>query len=291
MTDFLDADELPRERVDELAQWLHDRNIGICEMDEDIVYNDLSSMRYLAEALLQHGPRGIRIEPSTGDLREQIRDQVEFAEAQVAEMAALADRLRAEVERWKSVWQRADYEWAKSRAALSRLVLATTGSWDPEADEVGQGAAAEARVDELTRERDEALAKVERHKESLRIIAGRYREEIDWRLRAEQERDRLRAGPPRLCDGCSINYGAWAGRPAVQEAPAPPELPVEVQRLLRAVDQVRDSWLTADDEARLELWAAVRYETDLVWASLGAGGVPSEASVDAGRAALGGDTP
>lgn len=69
--EHLDVDQLPADRIEKLAQWLHGRNIGICEMDSNDVYNGIESMRELAQALLQHGPDGIRITaPSTPAAQE-----------------------------------------------------------------------------------------------------------------------------------------------------------------------------------------------------------------------------
>jgi hypothetical protein len=97
---FLDADELPRDRVDELAMWLYDRNIGICEMDDDIVYNDLKSVRQLAEALLQHGPEGIRIAPPISDRSgDREVDVLRRALASVSEVLVAKDELIAQL-RW-----------------------------------------------------------------------------------------------------------------------------------------------------------------------------------------------
>jgi hypothetical protein len=64
-------------------------------------------------------------------------------------------------------------------------------------------------------------------------------------------------------------YEVWpASHGAAQEAGEPPELaslPVEVRRLIHAVDRMRDRWADADADVRGELWTAVHHASDLVW--------------------------
>jgi hypothetical protein len=102
--DFLDPEELPADRVEALANWLQERNIGICEMDDDLVYNDFPAMRDLATALLQHGPEGIRIERQPAvrteedeQHRELAQGAVELAARAMAAGASLNDILVADV--------------------------------------------------------------------------------------------------------------------------------------------------------------------------------------------------